>query len=240
MSGHSKWSTIKHKKAAADAKRGKLFSKLVKEIAVAARMGGDNLSSNIRLRSAVNKAKEASMPSKNIENAIKKGAGNKDGVIYEEVVYEGYAPGGVAILVQCLTDNKNRTVSEVRSIFGKNGGNLGESGSVAWQFEKTGTVYIERSVIPEEKIIEEALEAGSEDVISNLEGYVIKIKPEQFESLIKALQQKEISIVNSEIEMYPKNFVTVSKETGEKILKLTQLLDDLDDVKSVSSNESIE
>ncbi len=238
MSGHSKWSTIKHKKASADAKRGKLFSKLVKEITVAARIGGDNLSSNIRLRSAVNKAKEASMPSKNIENAIKKGAGNKDGVKYEEVVYEGYAPGGVAILVQCLTDNKNRTVSEVRFTFGKNGGNLGENGSVAWQFEKVGTVYIERSVISEEKIIEEALEAGSEDVISNQEGYVIKVKPDQFESLVEALKKKQISIVNSEIEMYPKNFVTVSKEIGEKILKLTQLLDDLDDVQSVSSNES--
>ena len=191
MSGHSKWSTIKHKKAAIDAKRGKLFSKLVKEIAISAKIGGGDLGANIRLRAAVEKAKASSMPSKNIENAIKKGTGEKDSLHYEEMVYEGYGPDGVAILVHCLTDNKNRTVSDVRSAFGKHGGNLGETGSVSWQFEKKGVLYVEKTEIDEETLMEDALEAGSEDVVASEEGFMIVTAPNVYSKVVEHFQRKK-------------------------------------------------
>lgn len=239
MSGHSKWSTIKHKKAAIDAKRGKIFSKLVKEITIAAKVGGADLSANIRLRTAVEKAKSNSMPSKNIESAIKKGTGDKAGLDYEEVVYEGYGPHGVALMVHCLTDNKNRTVSNIRSILSKNGGNLGEGGSVAWQFEKKGTFYIARDVLDEEAILEISLDLGSEDVLVSEEGYVVLTSVETFGVVLEGLKQRDIPLINAEITMEAKNTVGVSKEVGEKISHLVELLDDLEDVQSVSSNEKI-
>ena len=239
MSGHSKWSTIKHKKGALDAKRGKLFSKLVKEITVAAKGGGDP-DTNPRLRTAILKAKSASMPAKNIENAIKSGTGEKEGVTYQEITYEGYGPSGVAILVECLTDNKNRTVSEVRSTFSKNGGNLGENGSVAWQFEKKGIINIEKSVIPEEELMEIALDFGADDVSVENEGYTIKTDPSDFHTVHEKFKSKEIDIINAEVAMVPKNFVKIPSEQAEKVEKLLNILDDLDDTQSVSSNEEVE
>ena len=240
MSGHSKWSTIKHKKAATDAKKGKLFSKLVKEIVVSAKLGGADIGSNPRLRMVVSKAKEASMPAKNIESAIQKGIGNKEGSQYEEMTYEGYGPGGVAILVDCLTDNKNRTVSDVRFAFGKRGGNLGESGSVAWQFEKKGIAHIEKKNILEEELLEKALELGAEDVSSDdAEVYTVKIIPETFEEVIAGFKKMEIAVAHSELTMYPKNFIKIDTETSERISKLVEHLEDLDDVQNVYSNESV-
>ena len=239
MSGHSKWSTIKHKKAAIDAKRGKLFSKLAKEIAIAAKMGGGDVAMNVRLRSAVEKAKSNSMPSRNIENAIKKGTGDKEGLRYEEVTYEGYGPYGVAIMVECLTDNKNRTVSSVRSLFSKHGGSLGESGSVAWQFEKKGVIFITQESVEEEALMTLILEVGAEDMITSQEGYMVMTDPSAFNEVLEAIKEKGVATVSAEVTMHPKNTLDISKQAGEKIIQLVGLLDDLDDVQSVSSNEAI-
>ena len=238
MSGHSKWATIKHKKAQADAKRGKLFSKLVKEIIVAARVGGVDVALNPRLRTAIEKAKSFSMPSKNIENAIKKGSGEKDGVNYEEVTYEGYGLDGVAFLTVCLTDNKNRTVSLVRSTFSKLGGSLGESGSVAWQFEKKGVIYLDsqRNKIDEAQLMDLILEAGADDLITHQEGYVIYAEANKLNEVADFLKQNELVLENSEIEMVAKNNVTITSDKMEKITNLTEALDNLDDVQSVFNN----
>ncbi|BBM89695.1 putative transcriptional regulatory protein [Spirochaetota bacterium] len=239
MSGHSKWSTIKHRKGAQDVKRGKLFSKLVKEIVVSAKLGGGDIAANPRLRTAVMKAKAASMPAKNIDNAIKKATGSREGAGYHEVTYEGYGPEGVAILVECLTDNKKRTVSDIRAIFSKNGGSLGQSGSVAWQFEKKGVILIAKAIIEEEALIEKVLAYGGEDVLVEVEGYTVISDPGEFSNLLEKLRAAAIEIESAEITMVPKNFTTIADDKHEKILKLTERLDDLDDVQTVSSNEKV-
>lgn len=239
MSGHSKWSTIKHKKAAKDAKKGKLFTKLIKEITVAARMGGGEIGSNPRLRTAVAAAKASSMPNENIDRAIKKGTGELEGVSYEEIQYEGYGPGGAAILAQVLIDNKNRTVSEIRRLFAKHGGNLGETGCVAWMFEKKGLITVEKSQIDEDRLMGLALEAGAEDVREEADHFEVLTQPEDFERVKEKLEKEKVAMASAQIAMLPKNTVDVDERYAEQILKLTEELEDHDDVQSVSSNFNI-
>ncbi len=236
MSGHSKWANIKHRKSAQDAKRGQLFSKLAKEITVAAKIGGGNPENNIRLRVAIERAREANMPTENIERAIKRGTGELEGVNYEEVVYEGYGPGGVAILVNVLTDNKNRTAADMRKIFSKFGGSLGTTGSVAWIFEKKGYISVDASKYSEDQILEIAIEAGAEDVKKEDDVISIYTSVETFSDVLKALKDKGIEIKVSEISMIPKTTATVDDETAVKVLKLLEELENNDDVQSVSSN----
>jgi len=238
MSGHSKWSTIKHKKAAKDARRGKLFTKLIKEITVAARLGGD-IDANPRLRTAVNTARANSMPGENIERAIKKGTGELEGVHYEEVHYEGYGAGGVAIMVMVLTDNRNRTVSDLRRAFSKHGGNLGESGCVAWMFEKKGTLTVQRDTVDEERLLEVALEAGAEDVNESDRVFEVTTTPEQFDAVREALKAAEVAVADAEVGMVPKDTVSVTGANAEKALKLLEELEDHDDVQAVASNLDI-
>lgn len=236
MSGHSKWANIKHRKSAQDAKRGQLFSKLAREITVAAKIGGGNPDNNVRLRAAIERAREANMPAENIERAIKRGTGELEGVNYEEVLYEGYGPGGVAILVSVLTDNKNRTAAEMRKIFSKFGGSLGSSGSVSWMFEKKGYISVDASKYSEDQIMEISLESGAEDV--KKEGDVISIYTpvEEFSNVLKALKDRGIEIKVSEISMIPKTTTSVDDETAIKVLKLLEEIENNDDVQSVSSN----
>jgi len=236
MSGHSKWSTIKHKKAAKDAKKGKIFTKLIKEITVAARMGGGDINANPRLRTAVSAARANSMPGDNIERAIKKGTGELEGVTYEEVQYEGYAPGGAAILAQVLTDNKNRTVSEIRHLFTKYGGHLGETGSVAWMFHKKGLIAVEKSQVDEERLVGIVLDAGGEDVLAEDELFEIVTQPEDFDKVKDRLEREKIPLASAQVTMVPKNMVDVGAKHFEQILKLTEELEDHDDVQSVSAN----
>ena len=239
MSGHSKWSSIKHKKAAKDARRGKLFTKLIKEITVAARMGGGDISANPRLRTAVQTAKAASMPNDNIERAIKKGTGELEGVHYEEIHYEGYGPGGAAILVQALTDNKNRTVQEIRHLFSKYGGNLGETGCVAWMFDKKGLITVEKTKVGEDQLITLALEAGAEDVREEDSLFEVVTRPEDFEKVRERLEREKIPTVAAQITMIPKSTVFLDGHNAEQILKLTEELEELDDVQSVAANFDI-
>jgi YebC/PmpR family DNA-binding regulatory protein len=239
MSGHSKWSSIKHKKAAKDAKRGKLFTKLIKEITVAARMGSGDVNANPRLRTAVDTAKAASMPSDNIERAIKKGTGELEGVHYEEVQYEGYGPGGAAILVQVVTDNKNRTVSEIRRLFSKYGGNLGESGCVAWMFDKKGLITVDKSQVEEDRLMTLALDVGAEDVREEDGHFEVITRPEEFHKVREHLEREKVAMATAQIAMIPKNTVTIDERHAEQILKLTEELEDHDDVQSVSSNFDI-
>lgn len=240
MSGHSKWSTIKRKKGAIDAKRGKIFTKLIKEITVAARMGGGDPDANPRLRTAVLAAKTENMPKDNIERAIKKGTGDLDGASYEEILYEGYGPGGVAVLVETMTDNKNRTVADVRHFFSKSGGNLGESGCVAWMFEKKGVVVVEKETISEEDLLELALEAGAEDVIEEDATFQVVSAPEDFNELVENLDNADLAYVEASVQMMPKNTVDVSEEsTARSLLKLLENLDDHDDVQKVHANFDI-
>src|SRR2546429_1991643 len=203
MSGHSKWSSIKHKKAAKDAKRGKLFTKLIKEISVAARMGGGDINANPRLRTAVATAKAQSMPNDNIERAIKKGTGELEGVSYEEIQYEGYGPGGAAILAQVLTDNKNRTVSEIRRLFTKHGGNLGETGCVSWMFDKRGLITVEKSQIDEDRLVGLLLGAGGEDCKEERDNFEIVTQPDDFEKVEKKLEQGKVTRARAQITMIP-------------------------------------
>jgi len=239
MSGHSKWSTIKHKKAVKDARRGKLFTKLIKEITVAARMGGGDFDANPRLRTAVNGARANSMPNENIERAIKKGTGELEGVHYEEAHYEGYGTGGVAVLVMVLTDNRNRTVSEIRRLFSKHGGHMGESGCVAWMFEKRGTLAVEKSAVDEERLLEVALDAGAEDVAELDQSFEITTTPEQFDAVKEALEKAGIPTSSAEVGMVPKDTVSVTGANAEKALKLLEELEDHDDVQDVASNLDI-
>jgi YebC/PmpR family DNA-binding regulatory protein len=239
MSGHSKWSSIKHKKAAKDAKKGRLFTKLIKEITVAARMGGGDINANPRLRTAVLAARAASMPGDNIERAIKKGAGGLEGVSYEEIHYEGYGPGGTAIMVQVLTDNKNRTVQEIRRLFAKHGGNLGESGCVAWMFDKKGLITVDKLQIEEDRLISLALDAGAEDVQEEDGLFEIVMRPEDFEGVREHLQRKNVPMTSAQVSMIPKSTVTVVGQNAEQILKLTEELEDHDDVQSVAANFDI-
>jgi YebC/PmpR family DNA-binding regulatory protein len=239
MSGHSKWSTIKHKKAAKDAKKGKLFTKFIKEITVAARMGGGDLNSNPRLRTAVLTARANSMPNENIERAIKKGTGELEGVTYEEIQYEGYGPGGAAILAQVLTDNKNRTVSDIRRLFTKHGGNLGETGCVSWMFDKKGVITVEKSQIDEERLMGIVLDAGAEDVKEEDDLFEVVTQPEDFEKVKERLDREKVPVASAQITMVPKNTVNVDAKHVEQILKLTEELEDHDDVQGVSANFNI-
>ena len=239
MSGHSKWSTIKHKKAAKDAKRGKIFTKLIKELTVAARMGGGDLNANPRLRTAVLTARANSMPGENIERAIKKGTGELEGVTYEETHYEGYGPGGVAIIAQVLTDNKNRTVSEIRRLFAKHGGNLGENGCVAWMFDKKGIITVEKSQVDEDRLMDIALDAGAEDVRDEGELFEVVTRPEDFEKVKERLDHEKIAVSNAQVALMPKNTVDVDAKHVEQVLKLSEELEDHDDVQSVSANFNI-
>jgi len=239
MSGHSKWSTIKHKKAAKDAKRGKVFTKLIKEITVAARLGGGDAKANPRLRTAVLAARAQSMPNDTIDRAIKKGTGELEGVSYDEVVYEGYGPGGVAVLVEAVTDNRNRTVAELRNVFDKCGGNLGTSGSVAWMFTKRGLVTVERAGADEDKVMEVALEAGADDVTDSGDILEVLTAPEQFEQVKEALEGAGITTASAEITMMPSSTTSISGKQAEQMVRLLEMLDDHEDVQRVSSNMDI-
>lgn len=240
MSGHSKWSTIKRKKGAIDAKRGKLFTKIIKEITLAARLGGGDPEGNARLRQAIAAAKEENMPKDNIERAIKKGTGTGEGTVnYEEVTYEGYGPGGVAVLVQVMTDNKNRTVAEIRHILSKHGGNLGENGCVAWMFEKKGSILIDKKALQEDEIMELALDAGAEDVREEENEYEIITDPSSFEQVKKAIDAKGIKSIEARIGMVPQNTVALEESKAEQMLKMMEKLEDNDDVQNVYANFDI-
>jgi YebC/PmpR family DNA-binding regulatory protein len=240
MSGHNKWSTIKHKKGAADAKRGKLFSKLIKEITVAARMGGGDIEGNARLRSAVNTAKAANMPKDNIDRAIKKGTGELEGASFEEITYEGYGPSGVAVLVKVLTDNKNRAVADIRHLFSKYNGNLGETGCVNWMFDKKGYASIDKKSVDEETLYDVALGAGADDISESGDYFEITIAPEDLESLRSVLESKGIKYNQLEVQMIPKTNVKLTGKAAQQTLKLLDALEDLEDVQSLSSNFDID
>jgi YebC/PmpR family DNA-binding regulatory protein len=240
MSGHSKWSTIKHKKAAKDAKRGKLFSKLIKEITVAAKIGGGDINANPRLRTAVTTAKSNSVPNDNIDRAIKKGTGEIEGVQYEEIQYEGYGPGGAAVLVQAMTDNRNRTVSELRHLFSRFGGNMGEAGCVAWMFQKRGVITVEKSAVDEEKLMEIALEAGAADISEQDDVFEVTTDPEAFNAVKEALDAAGIETGTAEVTMVPSNVVDLSGASAERTLKLLDELEDHDDVQDVACNVDID
>jgi YebC/PmpR family DNA-binding regulatory protein len=240
MSGHSKWATTKHKKAAADAKRGKLFTKLTKEITVAAKMGGGSPEGNPRLRTAVAKAKAVSMPAENIQRAIKKGTGELPGVSYEEVTYEGYGPGGVAVLVEVLTDNKNRTVSEVRHLFTRNNGNLGEAGSVGWMFQQRGYFVFPKSDVSEDRLMEVALEAGADDVKSeDTDQFEVLTAPPAFERVRKAFDEAGLKYQVAELTMIPQTYVRLEGKQAEQMMRLMNALEDSDDVQNVYANFDI-
>jgi YebC/PmpR family DNA-binding regulatory protein len=240
MSGHSKWASIKHKKQATDAKRGKVFTKIIKELAVAARMGGGDPDANPRLRKATLDAKAANMPADNIKRAIMKGTGQLEGVHYEEMTYEGYGPGGVAIFIEALTDNKNRTVSEIRNIFSKNGGNMGESGCVAWMFEKKGYIVIENSQASEDNLMDIILEAGAEDLKEDGSNYEILTAPEDYEAVDKALKDNNIEIAASSLSMIPQNYIKLEGKQAQQCLKLMDALEDHDDAQHVWANFDID
>lgn len=241
MAGHSKWANIKHRKARQDAKRGKVFTKLVKEITVAARIGGADVASNPRLRTAVDKAKAENLPADNIDRAIKKGTGDLEGVTYEEGTYEGYAAGGVAVLVEYMTDNKNRTVSDVRHAFSKYGGSLGQSGSVAWMFDQKGLITFSIDSIPEEKLMEAALEAGAEDVVTNTDDglYEVYTDPTAFNDVREAFETQGLEYDEADISMIPQNTVRVEGKTARQVINLLEALEDLDDVQNVHANFDI-
>jgi YebC/PmpR family DNA-binding regulatory protein len=240
MSGHSKWSTIKHKKGAADARRGKIFTKLIKEITTAARIGGGDVEANPRLRVAVLKAKTENMTKENIERAIKRGASAQDGgEMYEEYTYEGYGPGGVAILVETLTDNKNRTTAEVRHIFSRFNGNLGEAGSVAWIFNKKGYISFDKQKIDEDKLMEIALEAGAEDVREDEETLEVLTDASQFETVKKIFDAHKMNYLEAQIDLVPQTSVKLEGKSAETMLKLMESLEDSDDVQNVHANFDI-
>src|SRR5690242_16259259 len=239
MSGHSKWSSIKHKKALKDARRGKLFTKFIKEITVAARMGGGDINANPRLRTAVLTARQNSMPTDNIDRAIKKGTGELEGVTYEEITYEGYGPGGVALLIQVLTDNRTRTVAELRSMLTKHGGNMGATGSVAYLFTKRGLIAVERKGVDEDKVMEVALESGAEDVREAGDLLEILTTPDGFADVREALEKAAVPVASAEVTMLPSSTVTVSGHNAQTLLKLLEAIEDNDDVQNVSSNMDI-
>ena len=240
MSGHSKWSTIKRKKGAIDSKRGKIFTKLIKEITLAARLGGGDIEGNARLRSAVLAAKEENMPKDNIDRAIKKGTGElAGGAAYEEVTYEGYGPAGVAVIVEVMTDNKNRTVAEIRHIFSKHGGNLGENGCVAWMFDKKGSMTFDKKAVDEDALMETALEAGADDVRDQETEWEVITDPLNFEAVKKAIDQKGWKTLDSRVGLIPQNIVRLEGGKAESMMKLMERLEDNDDVQNVYSNFDI-
>ncbi len=239
MSGHSKWHSIKHKKARVDAQRGKIFTRLIKELTVAARMGGGDPEANSRLRTAIATAKAANMPGDNIDRAIKKGTGELPGVSYEEITYEGYGPAGVAIMVDAMTDNKNRTVAEIRYIMSKHGGNLGANGCVAWMFHKKGIIVVEAENTDEDELMEVALEAGAEDMTNEDGLFQITADPASFEEVHTALEAQGIPMASAELTKVPENTVNVSEKDASKVLKLMDLLENHDDVQNVYTNFDI-
>ena len=239
MSGHSKWASIKHKKGAADAKRGKAFTKLIRELTVAAKNGGGNPISNARLRLAIQRAKDANMPQGNIDRGIKKGTGELEGVSYEEISYEGYGPGGVAIMAEALTDNKNRATSDIRNIFSKKGGNMAGQGSVAWMFEKKGYIVVNQEAIEEDKLMSVVLDAGAEDMKTEETTYAITTRMEDFEKVKKALEENNVKVEAAEITNVPKSTVKLTGDDAKKVLALVSELEELDDVQNVYANFDI-
>ncbi len=240
MSGHSKWASIKHKKAAQDAKRGKIFTKIIRELSVAARIGGGDPDANPRLRKAVAEAKSVNMPADNIKRAIMKGTGQLEGTTYEEGTYEGYGPGGVAIFVEVLTDNKNRTVSELRHIFSKNGGNIAESGCVAWMFKRKGYIVVDKSQASEDKLLEIILEAGAEDLQEDGSNYEIFTAPDTYEDVVDALENQKIQIDAKNLSQIPQNYVKLTGKPAQQLLRLMDELEDHDDVQNVWANFDID
>lgn len=240
MSGHSKWSTIKRKKAVTDARKAKLWTKLLKEISVSARLGGGDADANPRLRSAISDARTANVPSDNIERAIQKGTGDLEGTEYEEVNYEGYGPGGVAILVETMTDNRNRTVAELRHLFSRQGGNLGETGSVAWMFERQGVIAIDRSMMEEEAFIELALELGAQDLSTEGEHYELYTGPDTYHQIVDSLDERGIKPAEKELAMTPQSTVEPETEQAMKALRLLDALEEHDDVQNVWANLEVD
>jgi YebC/PmpR family DNA-binding regulatory protein len=239
MSGHSKWHGIKHKKAKVDAARGRIFTKLIREISVAARMGGGDINGNPRLRTAVLAARAVNMPADNIDRAIKKGTGELEGVTYEEITYEGYGPGGVAVLAEVLTDNKNRTVGEIRKVFSRHGGNLGETGCVAFLFEKKGYLQVEDSKVDEDRLMGIALDAGAEDLQREEGAFAVTTAPKDFEKVREALIKSGITAAAAEITMLPKSTVKLEGKAAEQMVKLMEELEEHDDVQHVYANFDI-
>jgi YebC/PmpR family DNA-binding regulatory protein len=239
MSGHSKWHSIKHKKGAADAKRGKLFTKFIKEITVAARSGGGDPEGNARLRKAIADAKAGNMPNDTIDRAVRRGTGEEEGVNYEEITYEGYGPGGVAIMLETVTDNRNRTVAEIRHVFSKNGGNLGESGSVGWLFEKKGYIVVEKTAKPEDDLFDIAIDAGADDLRDDEDNFEIITSPENFEAVQSAIKSAGIEPQVAEVSMVPQNYIKLAGNDARQMLKLMEALEDHDDVQKVHANFDI-
>jgi YebC/PmpR family DNA-binding regulatory protein len=239
MSGHSKWATIKRKKAKTDSSKAKAWNKLIKEIAIAAKMGGGDPESNPRLRNSILKAKSQSLPAKNIESAIKKGLGGNDGEVMDQLLYEGYGPAGTAFMVSVLTNNKTRTVAEIRNTFNKNGGNMGEPGSVSWGFKNLGQILVEKSQSSEDELFEIATEAGADDINLQDDVFEIRTSPETFYEVHKALEQRNIEILNAELTQISETLVKVEGEDAEKVLKLVEKLEDNEDVQDVYHNADI-
>jgi YebC/PmpR family DNA-binding regulatory protein len=240
MSGHSKWHSIKHKKGATDAKRGKLFTKFIKEITVAARTGGGDPDANARLRKAILDAKAGNMPNDTIDRAVRRGTGAEEGVNYEEITYEGYGPGGVALLIEAVTDNRNRTVAEIRHMFSKNGGNLGEAGSVGWLFEKKGYIVVDKAAKPEEELFEIAIEAGADDLRDDEDNFEIITSPENFEGVQSAIKSAGVEPQMAEVSMVPQTYVKLEGSNAQQMLRLMETIEDHDDVQKVYANFDID
>ncbi len=239
MSGHSKWHSIKHKKAATDAKRGKIFTRMIKEITIAAKQGGGDVDSNPRLRTAIDNAKAANMPNDNIKKAVLRGTGELEGVNYEEISYEGYGPGGVAIIIECLTDNKNRTVAEVRHTLGKYNGNLGESGCVGWMFSKKGLILVSKEKIEEDELMEIILENGAEDLTDDDDNHIVTTTPENLSQVTDAIKSK-VEILSSEISMIPSTYIKLEEKQAHQMLKLLDKIEEIDDVQNLWTNFDID
>ncbi|MBE3586689.1 YebC/PmpR family DNA-binding transcriptional regulator [Desulfofundulus thermocisternus] len=240
MSGHSKWSTIKRKKAKVDAQRGKLFTRLSREIIVAARLGGGDPEANPRLKAAIQRAKEANIPNENIQRAIQKGTGELGGTAYEELVYEGYGPGGVAVMLEIMTDNRNRTAGEIRHLFSRHGGNLGEAGCVSWMFTKKGVIVVEKDGLDEDELMLAALEAGAEDMKTEEDEFEIITAPEDFDRVRQALEEKGVPIAGAQVTMVPQSTVRLTGQEAEQMMRLIEALEDHDDVQEVYANFELE
>ena len=240
MSGHSKWHTIKHKKGAADAKRGRVFTRIIKELTVAARAGGGDPDTNPRLRTIVAEAKQVNMPAENIKRAIRRGTGEEPGVQYEEITYEGYGPGGVALIIEAMTDNKNRTVGEIRHLLTKYGGDLGQSNSVAWMFEKKGYIVIEKTKASEDSLLSAALDAGADDLRDDGDNWEVVSAPDTFPAVKEAVEKLGIETVSAQVAMLPKNYVSLEGKAAQSMLKLLDLIEDHDDVQHVWSNMDVD
>jgi len=240
MSGHSKWHSIKHKKGAADAKRGKVFTRIIKELTVAARNGGGDPDTNPRLRTIIAEAKSVNMPADNIKRAVQRGTGELPGVSYDEITYEAYGPGGAALMIEVLTDNKNRTVGEMRHTLSKNGGNLGESNSVAWMFEKKGYIVVEKSKVDEEKLLSVAIDAGADDVRDDEDNWEVVSAPDSYQAVLDAIKGMGIEPAAAEIALLPKNYVKLEGKAAQQMIKLMEVLEEHEDTKKVWSNADIE